>query len=246
MKLNKSGLMLFGGVVGFVATNVLTAIGAIKYHEAKQAMDHDPTLKEEALLIAKSYGAAATVGAVSAGLIFGGNKTYAKAQAGLVSAYTLASTKYLQGKNVVAKVLGEDAVKQIETSLKEPIVEHAKKTHVPAGSILVCDTYGGKEPRYLETTMEELMDAEYQLNRILAKLGYVGLSDWYDLLGFDTTLAADQLGWNVTYLCDISEASEGLVWIDFEHELVLEDNNQYYILKFAVEPVAGYREGYEF
>ena len=246
MKINKASLMLFGGLVGFVATNVMTAIGTKNYILKKEAMDHDPNLKEEAALMAVCYGPSVAVGSVSAGLIFGGNKSYAKAQAGLVSAYTLLGTRSNKLKEAVTKAIGVEEVKKIEQEINQPVIEEAKKQPVSQGSILVCDTYSGTI-RFLETSMEVLQDAEYQMNRRLHIFGHVTLNDWYEYLGFEPTIEGETIGWNEEYLYSTSQAKIGEddvpnSWLDFEHELVLEDNNQYYVLKFATEPIAGYMD----
>ena len=240
---NKGSLLLIGGFVGFVATNILTAKAAIKYKEKKDELIFnlrdertDLTLKEEMAIAVPTFAPAVVTGVVSAGLIFGGNRTYAQTQAGLVSAYTLLNTKYSKYRDAALKSLGVDSVKEIETALKQPQIQIAKKVPVSSGSILVFDSY---HDRYLETTMEELQDAEYQLNRILILHNRVSLNDWYELLGFEPTIAGEELGWSAEYLYD---TCDGYCWIDFEHELVLNDNDQYYILKFEVEPIAGYKE----
>ena len=89
--LKKPSVMLALGVIGFFGTNVLTARATIKFIKEKQALNRDTTLKEDIVLGVKCYGAAATAGAVSTALIFGGNKSYATAQAGLVTILLLNS-----------------------------------------------------------------------------------------------------------------------------------------------------------
>lgn len=236
---NKAAIMLAGGVVGFIATNYLTAKGAVKRQKRLEEIDHDLTLGEEIKLAAECYGPAIACGAVSAGLIFGGNKTYAAAQAGLVSAYTYLNSRYSKEKQAIVKAFGIEELLPVKNELREPVVEKMKE-HCPSpGSILVCDIYNG-DPRFLETTMEELMDAEYQINKRLNKYGIASRGDFFGYLGFDVTLADEEVGWNLSYLDDIYD--DGSCWLEFSHELVLEgDNCYYYILRFEAEPIAGYR-----
>lgn len=238
LRSHKSGLMLFGGAIGFIFTNYLTAKGTIKYLQQKELYTEEELTNDwriKAKLLANSYTPAFTSGLVSAGLIFGGNKSYAKTQAGLVSAYTLLNTKYANYRDAALNALGFDNVKQIEDKLKENISERMKIEKLNPGSILICDTYSSEEPRYLETTLEELQNAEYLLNRKLIREDYVTLNDWYGFLGFDTTLTGEELGWTTEHLFDMY----GNSWIDIEHELVLEDPN-YYIIRFTQEPIEGF------
>lgn len=232
---NKAPIMLLAGIAGFVATNYLTAKGAVKQYEERQN-NLNLSLKEELKIAAKCYAPAVTCGLVSAGLIFGGNKTYAKTQAGLLSAYTLANTRFKNERDAVLKTFGLDGLTKVDDQIKQPLIEEMKKQPVSQGSILVCDTFG-KEPRFLETTMEELQQAEYEFNRRFSKNGEINVNYFYELLGFEQTMEGETFGFNAEYLYD----KRGDCWIDFDHELVLEDNNQYYILKFAVEPIAGYQ-----
>lgn len=236
---NKAVLMLAGGVIGFVATNYLTAKGAVKRQKRLEEIDHDLTLGEEIKLAVECYGPAVACGTVSAGLIFGGNKSYAATQAGLVSAYTYLNTRFAKEKQAIVKTLGVESLFPVKEELKIPIKEEAEKRKpVSQGSILVCDESNGA-PRYSEITMEQLIDAGYQINKKLTRNGVISKADYLELLGFDITLADEELGWNVTYLSDVS----GDCWLDIYHDLiVLEDESYCYIIRYDAEPIAGFRE----
>ena len=63
--------------------------------------------------------------------------------------------------------------------------------------------------RYFEATMEQVLDAEYHLNRNYSLGKEVTLNDFYGFLGIPEIETGDMLGWNFM--------DESMYWIDFNH-----------------------------
>lgn len=235
---NSASIMIIGGIVGFVVTNVLTAKATEKYIKEKEKQPDNTTWQEDAVVIAKCYAPAAAVGVASAGLIFGGNRKYASMQAGLVSAYTLLNTRYSKERDAVLKNIGLEDLTKIKEEINKPIIEKMKKEPVSQGSILVVIKDFDTE-HFFETTMEELQNAEYVLEEKICKDAYASLGYFVELIGGTPTMASETIGWNAEYLYGMTESC----WIDIEHELVLEDNgSQYYIINFPIGPIVGYQD----
>lgn len=236
LKKNSASGMILGGMLGFVLTNVLTAKSTEKYLEEKKKLPDNTTWQQDLILFAKCYAAPMVSGTVSAGLIFGGNKQYGKVQAGLVSAYTLLNTKYAKERDAVLKNIGLEELTKIKEDIHEPIINKMKKEPVSQGSILVVVDYHDPDV-FIETTMEELSNAEFLLEEKINKDGQVNLSYFLELLSANPTMTSETLGWNSEYLFGMTENC----WIEIEHDLVLEeDGSQYYIVKFPIGPIAGY------
>ena len=224
------------GVGGFIVSNILTARNAMKLEKKLQELPYDPTLKEHSVMIFKAFAPSLALSTLSTMLIFGADKSYAKANASLAAAYAALSAKYAQYKSVVEETVGEENLRNIQDKLKEPILEAAKDKEVSPGSILICENYG-KDIRFVETTMEEFLEAKYLYNRKISLLGDANLNDFYELLGFEQTLEGEGTGFNIEYLYDVS----GNCWLDIYLDLQIEGNQQYYILRFAQDPIAGYK-----
>lgn len=235
---NSAPIMIIGGIIGFVVTNVLTAKATEKYLEEKKQLPDDSTWQQDLTTAAKCYAPAVVAGVASAGLIFGGNRKYAKVQAGLVSAYTLLNTRYSKERDAVLKNIGLEDLAKIKEEINKPTVEKMKKHNISQGSIEV--NIPAFDPDvFIETTMEELENAAFLLEEKICKDAYVNLSYFIEQLSYSPNLSSETIGWNADYLYGMTESC----WIDIEYDLVLEENgNQYYVVKFPVGPVPGYDE----
>ena len=240
--LKKPSILLFGGFLGFVVTNVITAKATYNFIKAKEAMDHDTTLKEDIALGAKCYAGAITMGAVSAGLIFGGNKAYATTQASLVTGYTLLNTKYKNYRDAALKTLGLDKFKEIDTKVIEynhkkniKLIDGNKKVHTTEGMVLVVDPFSDPDnPVYSEITPEQLSDARYYYNKMLCDKNVVSVNDYRELLSMNTDLKGEDYGYTSDYIYD-----QGKNFIDIsDPEIKIDDSGtQYYYVTFDLEPI---------
>ena len=237
---NAAPIMIIGGIVGFVVTNILTAKAAEKYLKEKEKLPEDSTWQEDLMVAAKCYAPAVVSGVASAGLIFGGNRKYAKVQAGLVSAYTLLNTRYSKERDAVLKNIGLEDLTKIKEEINKPIVERMKKQAVSEGSILVV--VKDYDPNvYIETTMVELTEARRTLQEQLAKKEKVSLSYFIEQIGGNPNMTSETVGWNMEYLYGNNEHD----FIDSDILLIDEkDGSSYYSVEFPTRPIAGYDFGY--
>ena len=70
--------------------------------------------------------------------------------------------------------------------------------------------------RYFESTMEEVLKAEMEVNRLLQEHMYVDINTFYDLLDLDPIDLDDEIGWSI----EAGVVWQGYSWIAFEHEIV--------------------------
>lgn len=246
LKHNSSTVLTFIGIAGVVTTSVMTAKATIKafeiVNEAECEKKEPLTKKEIVVLAGPSYFPAILVGASTIACILGANVLNKKQQALLSSAYAFANTSFKEYKNKVKEIYGEEAHNKIIDSLA---VEKAKDANVTAPGIfsncslstgddseprLFYDEYSG---RYFETTTEQVLQAEYHLNRNYILRGYATLNEFYEFLGLEQTDYGEILGW--------SPSNGEMYWIDFNHrKLIMEDGLECYIIEMPFEPMEEY------
>ena len=78
------------------------------------------------------------------------------------------------------------------------------------GKELFYDFYSG---RYFNATKEEVLRAEYELNRELYVNGYARVNTFYECLGLEPRPEYDEIGWT----CGQLESMYWHTWIEFEH-----------------------------
>lgn len=89
--------------------------------------------------------------------------------------------------------------------------------------------YDAFSKRYFEKTIEQVLNAEYYINRNCILKGEVTVNEFYDFLGLKHIDGGDDLIW---FPCD------AYLWIDFNHRKVqLEDGLQCYIIEMMFEPM---------
>ena len=197
------------------------AIGVLKYFASKVNHDGDPEAysKLEAVRSAwVCYIPAAISGTATILCIFGANVLNKRQQASISSAYALLNSSYQDYKDKLKELYGEEAHQKIIDSI---MVEKAENTYVSACGL--CDNtslafdernpedvrlfYDSFSKRYFESTVAQVLEAEYHLNRNWCLGASVYVNDFYNFLGMPTIPGGDELGWHWIY-------SDGLAWID--------------------------------
>lgn len=245
LKRNSSTILTSIGAVGVVATAVMAAKATPKALELlKDATDEkgeELTKMEVVQVAAPAYIPTVVVGTSTIACIFGANVLSRRHQASLASAYALVDSAYKDYRNKVKELYGEEADRNIRAAIaKDKCTELG--AHAPGfGSLdisgerrLFYEEYRGK---YFETTIENVQNAEYHLNRNFAMRGDTNLNEFYSFLGLEPTKEGYVFGWD---LCKLSEEYDAY-WIDFDHETItLEDGLECCIIHFPIPPVANY------
>ena len=213
------------GAVGVVATAVLAVKATPKALEMVRAdsrknHDGDPhaATKVEAVKSCwKCYIPAAVTGAATIACIFGANTLNRRQQASLASAYALVNRSFMEYKNKVKELYGQETHDRIMDSLM------VEKTEAPSisGSLTgrrfdFGETddqkhlfYDAFSKRYFEATFSDVLLAELHVNRNFAiNGGEIGVSEFYKFLGLDTPEDIADLSWFV---------SDYYYFIDFSH-----------------------------
>lgn len=231
------------GAAGVVGTAVLAvkatpkAMQLIEEADYEKRRDQDDVLTPmETVKVAwKPYIPAASVGLATIVCILGANGLNRKQQAAITSAYILLDNTYREYQKKVRELYGPE----VDSAVRREVAKETppKPEDIPSGDeLLFFDFFSG---RYLNRPIEQVIDAEYQLNRKFIHKDYVTLNEWYELLGMEAVDFGDMLGWSVS----AGEAFYNYQWIDFEHELqTMDDGLECYIIHMTNPPTADFMD----
>lgn len=104
------------------------------------------------------------------------------------------------------------------------------------GSITIYEPFS---KQYKEISLPELIDAEYQLNRILVTESEVSMKTFLELLDIQPTKYSDMIGWSIGAGANFYSYE----WIDVDHYLnETDDGFECYILDYRTIPTGDFRE----
>ena len=148
-----------------------------------------------------------------------------KQQAALVAAYTALSRTYKDYREKAKDLYGDEADSVIEDAVMED--RHSDK----------ITFYEEFRDEFFERTIEEVLQAEYHLNRNFALRGYACLNEFYEFLGLPKTDVGDILGWAM----DWGECFYGYSWVDFENvDKERKDGSKYCYIHIPFPPTADF------
>ena len=224
LRRNSSTILTCVGAVGVVATSVMAVKATPKalslIENAKEEKGEELSKWEVVKVAGPSYIPAAITGAATIACIFGSNIISKHQQATLMSAYALLDNSYKEYKKKVDEVYGEEA--------GEKVREEIAKDKYTGDGVLLDDTkelfYDFYTEQYFESTMEDVLRAEYETNRTLYTKGYVTANEYCEFMGIPTRPEYDELGWT----CGQLEAMYWHTWIEFTHtETVIDESDDY-------------------
>jgi hypothetical protein len=232
------------GGVGVIATTI-TAVKATpkatRLIEKAEKEKGEKLSKWETVKVAgKTYVPTVLIGAGTLACIFGANVMNKKHQAALVSAYALVDSSYKEYKQKLKELYGEEAHNEIVNAIA---VEKVDRDWGVSGSYFgeSCDLaneeacgdtvlfYEENSGRYFESTIEQVLNVQYHLNRNYALRGYAYLNEYFEFLGLETTDYGSVMGW--------APNDNDQFWIEFNtRKTVLDDGLEVYILETPFEP----------
>lgn len=251
VKRHGSTILTSIGGAGVIATTVMAVKATPKALEkievAKEEKGEELTKWESLKVAAPSYIPTVITGIGTLACIFGANIMNKKQQAALISAYTLIDSSFKEYKQKLKELYGEEAHENIVNAI---MIEKAKDSEV-VGSYFgsTCDLttddscgepilfYDEHSGRYFEATIEQVINAEYHINRNYILRGYCYLNEFYEFLGIDETEYGAVMGW--------APKDEGEYWLEFNHRKVtMDDGLECYIIEMPFEPSYDFLEYY--
>lgn len=239
------------GAVGAVATVVLAvkatpkACAAIMEDSAKNH-DGDPNAatKSEVIKSAwKYYVPAAITGVASLTCIFGANVLNRRQQASLASAYALLNHSYADYKRKVKELYGQEAHEKVVEALA---VEKSNPPRIMApglASTACTDFEGASEEeylfydsfseRYFQATINQVLQAEYHINRNFILRGEADYDEFCSFLGIEKRKEFSNFGWWI---------NDEYYWIDFDNTRAMVDDGlngevPCYVISYNYEPM---------
>lgn len=220
---NATTLLTTGGVVGTVATAVLSARAAFQASEklhCEQIMvlsettnltdpDTDKSLveltpKTKLKLTAPYFIPPVITGTATVAAIIMSHRMSSAKIAGLAAAYGLAERNFGEYKDKVAQKLTGPKQAQIDEELAQERVNRASghdQIVVVEGDVLCFDEPTG---RYFTSSMQKIQQAVNKTNAEIMNQGYASMEYFYQLLGLPPTTISGEIGWNAGTLCELT------------------------------------------
>lgn len=227
---------------GVIGTAILSAKGARKYDEK---IEKDPEKPVKSFI--ESYYPAIMTGTATIVCIAGAGITNTSNQAALISAYGLLNESYTKYREKVIEFHGVEEHKRILNSIA---LDECNPPYIsvtgPFSNTSINDPhissdqpiklfYDAYSKRYFESTLPNVMEAEYHLNRNFILADVVSLNEWYEFLGLEQTIEGNELAW----FCN----DGSYYWIDFTNEeQKLDDGTPYIAIYMDQEPGVEWQE----
>lgn len=215
---NSPAIMTAIGVTGTLATAYLTGRASIKagkligYEEA----DNREYMTREQLKnfilekkLWKLYIPAASTAAVTVSAIIFANRVGSRRAAAMATAFTLTEKAFEEYKAKVVERLGESK----ETAIRDEIAQdRVNRSPVPEGQMVVIESgkvlcYEPYTDRYFQSSMEDLRQAQNDINLQVLHDGFAALGDFYEKIGLGKTSLSDELGWTPDVPLDLKFSS---------------------------------------
>jgi hypothetical protein len=218
---NASTLLTAGGVIGTVATAVLTGRASFKAAEiiAEEELRHvhpdgvedsidDATMgldrKSKILLVWPLFVPPVVTGGATIGAVVLANRITGQRAAALAAAYGLSQKQLEEYKNKVAEKLGVNKTQKLDDELAQERVNKtpgASQIVIVEGEVLCFDAPTG---RYFRGTMDAINKAVNSVNAEILHHDYASATHFYEELGLPATTWTDEVGWNTDQLLELT------------------------------------------
>ena len=251
LKQNTPVILSVIGAAGVAVTAVTAVKGATKASKLIEKTEQEkggPLGKTEKIItVIPAYVPSIIVGVSTMICILSSAALNKRQQATIMGAYTLINSSYKEYKSKLKELYGEKAHHDIMESIAK---EQCSDVHITSDTIFGTSTldFGdAEEPevtrtfydclskRYFESTISNVIQAEYHLNRNFMFGGTISLNEFYEFLGLDKTNDGDELGW--------SNCNGDIFWIDFDHhKMTLDDGMEVFMIEPVFEPTVAWLE----
>lgn len=235
LKKNLPSVLAWVSAAGVAVTTGLavrsTTKSLKKIQKAERRYGRTLTKSEIVKMAAPSFVSTFIAGGVTIACIFTGDRLHIKREMAIGSAYAVISQAYQEYRKEVAGINDSEVDKRALANIRQKETKEQKIPNPEGDKLLFFEEISG---RYFESTMLDVVNAEYHFNRnFWLSGGYGNLNEFYDFLGLDRTPDGDVLGWS----CCWGGVFYGFTWVDFEHTLtILDDGLECYIISYPFPP----------
>lgn len=242
-KRNGSTILTYISAAGVIGTTIASSKATVKAKEVlENCSDEKLTGKEKFKKIFPIYMPTILIGASTIGCIFGINYLNKSEQAALISACELINNSYREYRDSVKDIYGDEADKIVTENI---IKSKANKVNITDAGLFSSSVninsddevvrwfYDTYSDRSFESTLADVITAEYNINRNFASNSYVALNEFYEFLGLERVDYGDVCGWDGYQMVE-----EGLEpWIEFvNREVEIDDGLKCITIEFPIEP----------
>lgn len=165
----------------------------------------------------KEYVPTVAVCVGSLACIFGASALSRKQQAALASAYTALASSLEAYRDKVKMLCGPGTDEMIEKTMEQEKRDFEDdRPPWDEGQTFYLEGY----PQFFERTMEQILKAEYELNRYFVLKGSATFNEFLQILDLPPVKDGDKNGWDEY----IGETQYGYRWIDFNHRYYLTED----------------------
>lgn len=229
---DKQFILSFTAVVGVGLTMISTIKDTTK---ACKLIDDNMSLEEKIKKTWRCYIPSSIIAASTMLCIIYSDHVSMNQKISMLNALMAVQNNYTNLRQSVDKVCDSETKEQIlKNTVKQKV---PKKLYIErTGEKTFWEEYSG---RFFNSTIENVLKAEYLFNKQLSITGFASLNDFYNLLGINTTDEGEYLGWAVYEGYFGCEATNP--WVDFEHSKMEDDDGcEYYYLSYSNQPEVNY------
>jgi hypothetical protein len=228
---NKSSILAIAGAIGMVASVGLSIRNTAKYKDIIHSKSNKQIDNIERLKVAVPlYLPVVLLTGGSLACIIGATVINTKQQRSITAAYILLENSFKQYKDKVLELYGSDATQQVEVELTNDKFEEKNPQLKNSENELFYDEYRGE---FFESTLDNVREAMYHVNRNFILKGDATLNEVYDFLNLPHTEQGDVLGWSADY----GWCYYGYSWIDYYCDRrESRDGTEYYAIVFPFPP----------
>ena len=228
---NKSSMLAVAGAIGMTVSVGLAIRNTAKYKDIIHLKSNKQIDNIERLKVAVPlYLPLVLLTGSSLACIIGATVINTEQQRSITAAYILLENSFKQYKNKVLELYGSDATQKVETEITNDKFEEVKPKLKISENDLFYDEYRGE---FFESTLDNVREAMYHVNRNFILRGYTTLNDVYDFLNLPHTDQGDVLGWSADY----GWCYYGYSWIDYYCDRrESRDGTEYYAIVFPFPP----------
>jgi hypothetical protein len=215
---NSPALLTALGVTGTLTVAYLTGKASFKAAEilAKEAKqrrkDGDPEMDnwDKADLVWREFIPAAGIAALTVSAIIGANHISTKRVAAFASAYSMAEKGFSQYKEKVLEKVGPKKEAEIKDEVAKQQISDHQYSKSPIiitghGDHLCFDAYSG---RYFQSDIERVRSAVNDIRDQIHSQDSATLSDYWGLIGLESTQVSDDIGWTTDQKLDVHYTSD--------------------------------------
>lgn len=228
---NKSSILAVAGAIGMTVSVGLAIRNTAKYKDIMHSKENKKMDNIERLKVAVPlYLPVVLLTGGSIACIMGATVVNAKHQRSMTAAYILLDNSFKQYRNKVVELYGSDATQKVGIELTNDKFEEKKPQMKNSENDLFYDEYRGE---FFESTLDNVREAMYHVNRNFILRGYTSLNEVYDFLNLSHTDQGDVLGWSADY----GWCYYGYSWIDYYCDRrESRDGTEYYAIVFPFPP----------